>query len=394
MSKCLRLIGFLMLLWIMPVSVHAQSSHDPVVYGLFFYSPSCTHCHTVINDHWGTIQEEFGEQLRVLFINVQMPDGSAIMEATRAAMSIESRGVPMLVIGDEVLVGSLDIPQRAPLVIRQGIADGGIAVPPVPDIEALFIEALGDAYVVNDVSQLASAPTFSDDPANWLALAMLGALSLSLVLVGGATINPRLRGLISERVGLGVLVLTALVGVGLTLSLLLGSTDWLISGIILLMLLALLASLYVLTSSHSWLTVARQIMPLLIVVGLLVAAYMTYVETTASEAICGTLGDCNTVQQSPYAQIFGVPIGAIGLVAYMILLALWLIGEREQRAYMLLFVLVAFGVLFSIYLTFLEPFVIGASCMWCLTSALTMIGLLWAVAPLAWAVWKQPALTT
>jgi uncharacterized membrane protein len=35
-----------------------------------------------------------------------------------------------------------------------------------------------------------------------------------------------------------------------------------------------------------------------------------------------------------------------------------------------------FGVLFSIYLTFLEPFVIGATCAWCLASAVTMTALM------------------
>lgn len=35
------------------------------------------------------------------------------------------------------------------------------------------------------------------------------------------------------------------------------------------------------------------------------------------------------------------------------------------------------AVLFSIYLTFLEPFVIGATCAWCLTSAILMTALLW-----------------
>jgi hypothetical protein len=38
---------------------------------------------------------------------------------------------------------------------------------------------------------------------------------------------------------------------------------------------------------------------------------------------------------------------------------------------------VAFGVLFSGYLTFLEPFVIGAVCMWCVSSAVVMLALLW-----------------
>jgi len=35
------------------------------------------------------------------------------------------------------------------------------------------------------------------------------------------------------------------------------------------------------------------------------------------------------------------------------------------------------GTVFSMYLTALEPFVIGASCMWCLSSALGMTAVLW-----------------
>ena len=37
-----------------------------------------------------------------------------------------------------------------------------------------------------------------------------------------------------------------------------------------------------------------------------------------------------------------------------------------------------FGVIFSIYLTFLEPFVIGATCMWCITSAIVITLQFWA----------------
>jgi uncharacterized membrane protein len=40
------------------------------------------------------------------------------------------------------------------------------------------------------------------------------------------------------------------------------------------------------------------------------------------------------------------------------------------------------GVLFSIYLTYLEPFVIGATCAWCLTSAISMTLILWAATPI------------
>ncbi|HUM72419.1 MAG TPA: vitamin K epoxide reductase family protein, partial [Chloroflexota bacterium] len=46
------------------------------------------------------------------------------------------------------------------------------------------------------------------------------------------------------------------------------------------------------------------------------------------------------------------------------------------RAILALVGMTAFGVLFSIYLTYLEPFVIGAVCAWCLTSAVVMTLLL------------------
>jgi len=58
--------------------------------------------------------------------------------------------------------------------------------------------------------------------------------------------------------------------------------------------------------------------------------------------------------------------------------------KRLQRATILLvWGMVWIGTLFSIYLTFLEPFVIGASCIWCLTSAVIMTLLLWATTPAA-----------
>ena len=47
------------------------------------------------------------------------------------------------------------------------------------------------------------------------------------------------------------------------------------------------------------------------------------------------------------------------------------------------------GTLFSIYLTVLEPFVIGATCMWCITSAVLMTLLLWAATPAAVEAWAD-----
>jgi uncharacterized membrane protein len=72
----------------------------------------------------------------------------------------------------------------------------------------------------------------------------------------------------------------------------------------------------------------------------------------------------------------------VGVVGYAALILLWaatrLLPDRGlDLARLALFGLSALGTLFSIYLTFLEPFVIGATCAWCLTSAVLMTVLLW-----------------
>jgi uncharacterized membrane protein len=94
------------------------------------------------------------------------------------------------------------------------------------------------------------------------------------------------------------------------------------------------------------------------------------------------------VQQSEYAYLFGIiPIGVLGVLGYLAIGFVWILtisGPAYLRniSTMVLWGLALFGTLFSIYLTILEPFVIGATCAWCLSSALIMTFLLWVSTPL------------
>jgi len=164
-----------------------------------------------------------------------------------------------------------------------------------------------------------------------------------------------------------------------------------------LVLVGMLASL-VLTgypprvSRREW---PRWVVPVLVVAGVGVAAYLSFVEVTQVEAVCGPVGDCNTVNQSEYAFLFGVlPVGVLGLVGYGLILVLWALG-LEGRGWIRswaglgLWGAALLGTIFSIYLTFLEPFVIGATCLWCLSSAVIMTLLLWASAPTAARAWPR-----
>jgi uncharacterized membrane protein len=112
--------------------------------------------------------------------------------------------------------------------------------------------------------------------------------------------------------------------------------------------------------------------------GLLISAYLWmfkhgYIGTLA----CGT-GGCETVQLSPYSQFLGVDVAALGFLAYAALLALamlglqpaWLDRREPTRAALLLS---AGGVVFAVYLTWLELFVIHAICRWCVASAVIIV---------------------
>lgn len=368
---------------------------QPIVYGVFFYSPSCGHCHIVINDHWPQIQTEFGDQLRVLFVNVQTGAGNVLMNDARAALGIESGSVPMLLLGEHVLIGSVDIPGRAPEIIRTGLDNGGIALPDVPGLQALYDQAVA-AQDAQTTTQEAAAPVVEEltlseklaaDPvANALAIAVLVLLvgSLLLVAVAGVRALQRrdpapLRPLV-RRFALALLALLAVIGLGLSISLAVGDTSQLSVVLMAAAVLAifLIAAGVILLRAAGSRPLPAWLLPLLALAGLIVAAYLAYVEVTLADAVCGLVGNCNTVQQSAYARILNIPIGVLGVLGYVLIFGLWVASRGQTRwTRWALLLVTAGGVAFSAYLTFLEPFVIGATCVWCLTSAVVMLMLFW-----------------
>ena len=384
MQKLQTVLALVLLLSLFPLSVQAQES---VVYGVFFYSPSCPHCHDVIDNHWPGIQNEFGDQLQVLFVDVSTYQGSQIMGTAIQAMRIPSNGVPMLIIGTDVLVGSIDIPQRARTIIRSGLNAGGIGYPPVPGIEQHFESADLDTSHAVPFSNTG----ILSDPANLLALIVLVGLVGSVGMVGAVVwrvTHPKKR--LRRRIRvveppIWTLRIGIVIGIILAGSLVMGSfSDGLtlaLSSVVLVIFAALAFDMF---KKSSLSQITRWATPLVILAGLLVAGYLAYVETTLTEATCGAVGNCNTVQQSPYAQIAGVPIGVIGIIGYVAMLLVWVFDQyrKQATATWLLFGLALAGVAFSIYLTFLEPFVIGESCVWCLTSAVVMTMLLWLSLPI------------
>jgi uncharacterized membrane protein len=348
------------------VPAHAQT--QPVVNAVLFYSPTCGHCHYVITEVLPPLFEQYHDQLNIIGIDVSVENGRALFLSALQYFNLSSSGVPLLVLGDTYLMGDIEIPEKLPGLIEQYLAQGGLDWPPIPGLKEILEK-------VQNASQPTVSPTAQAQPtriASQSAGMALGSSSSQPVETPPSAING--------------IVLASKANLSLTERL---RQDPAGNSVAILVLAGMLLAVVSGTFSFRYPAVDRRkgfeswLFPLLCVAGLLVALYLSYVEITQVEAVCGPVGDCNTVQHSEYATLFGfLPIGVLGFVGYGAIMLAWLVrrfANRRIAAYasILMLGMSAVGLVFSIYLTFLEPFVIGATCAWCLASAIIMTALFW-----------------
>src|SRR3954452_5016292 len=106
-----------------------------------------------------------------------------------------------------------------------------------------------------------------------------------------------------------------------------------------------------------------------------IAASLLAVRLLGEAPACGPMKGCETVAASEYATIAGVPVALFGVLFSITLLvaclAWWRRGDR--RALYVAYGLGLAGIFAVLYLTYLEPFVIEAICVWCVSYALTIV---------------------
>jgi len=347
-------VAILITLAITVLPAHAD---EPVVRAVLFHSPNCPHCHYVVNEVLVPLTEQHGEALQILAADTSQPGGHRLYQAAVEAFGIppERRGVPTLIVGETVLVGSLEIPEQFPSLIEQGLAGGSVDWPAIPGLAEMLAGAEPRATATPTAVPMPALPLtlFTNVPSDTGANVARDPLgnSLSIAVLCGMVLSV---GWVAIR---GVRVWRGQGGPSSEAN----PPAWKAWGV-----------------------------PVLCALGLVAAGYLTYVETRQVEPICGPVGDCIAVQQSEYALLFGVlPVAVLGVMGYVAILAAWAWGRfgrgrLAEWAPLALFGMALFGTLFSIYLTFLEPFVVGATCAWCLTSAVTMTLVLLLVAEEGW----------
>ena len=355
---------------ILHTPISAQS--DPVVRVVYFHSPTCHYCEQVMNEtlpdlistynkriEWfyvpnaaGSttvglpgIVELRGDTLQLLYVRSDTDYSMPLLYemVTRLNIPADRLRYPAVLVGDQHLVGFDEIPNLLPGIIDNALEKEGTEWPELAFLELIFDE-------------LIPVPASGSEDAAALRL-------------------PPTTGAKSDRTSASILEKIKRDPLGNTLSIILLS----------IMVLSVPAIVFYARTKPSWkenqwVSIA---IPILAVLGAVVGAYLAVGEATGGELSCGPVGDCNAVQNSQYAMLFGfLPVALLGLIAYVAIIIIWflkqLTGERVSGiAAMGLFAIAGLGMLFSIYLTILEPFVIGATCLWCLSSAVIITLLTW-----------------
>ena len=331
MKRFIVMLCGLMLAALTPLPVLAAG--DPVVHSVYLYTPDNADCRTVTVEVLTGLRARYGSQLNISMLDVQSDQGVLVYPALAEKYGLPqgSQNGPVVLVGDKALTGVDDIRAQYDGLIEAGIQAGGVAWPDVPGLQGALVE---------DTVQLGGDSISATDAiANDLAVVVLAVMAVSVVWQGFRR-------------------------------------DWF--------------DLRVKQYKNNFVPKAAGLIPWLVPVGLVISGYLSYVELTASQAVCGPLGNCNAVQTSTYARLFGIlPVGVLGFLGNLCILGGWIFkyyGAKPLRiwAAWALAGFAAFGILFSIYLTTLEPFVIHATCAWCLGSAVLMTVLFWLVFETTW----------
>ncbi len=312
------------------------------VEAVLFWMNGCPHCHDVLDEVLPPLEEKYGNELEIRLVEVSTQEDFNLLLEVAAAYGISNQqvGVPFLIIGENALIGSGEIPAELPRLIDVYLDTGGVSVPEIGAVQSLL---MSKEYIIFQNSDSPSGLTPAPELTPTINSSSNSQESIS---------SPNSEEAITRdgfSLAIGTMVLMA-------------------AAILISLIFVINGKTYTLPAWTDWLV------PVLILVGIGVAGYLSYVETQPVLAVCGPVGDCNAVQSSPYARLFGLlPVGVLGLIGYLVLLAAWVVRklqpEWEHPVNLIYWALVLFATGFSFYLTYLEPFVIHAVCMWCISSS-------------------------
>ena len=110
----------------------------------------------------------------------------------------------------------------------------------------------------------------------------------------------------------------------------------------------------------------------LALVGFTDAAFLLAKRISGAPIPCFITSGCDTVSKSPYSVLFGVPLSAWGVLFYLGIgfLTILYMDTKKLLVAKLIPVATTLGFLSSLYFIYVQKFLIGAFCVYCILSAI------------------------
>jgi vitamin-K-epoxide reductase (warfarin-sensitive) len=120
-------------------------------------------------------------------------------------------------------------------------------------------------------------------------------------------------------------------------------------------------------------TIARLMIAIALLAGagVAVSSVSLYHHFGASKTSFCNFGEsfnCDIVNRSTYSTVLGVPVALIGILGYLLILALATVYRGKAETPVMLLIASAAGLGFALYLTYVEKFILQVWCVLCLSS--------------------------
>ncbi len=152
----------------------AAQAPEAVVHARMYWMKGCPHCEFVIEQVLPPLQQDYGEGLSMDMVElVTIQDVNQFYAMTDAlGIPKEKTGVPLIMIGDQVLIGQDEIADRFPALVADFHARGGVPPAPTPAVSGKNAAAAQ----AGDGMCLPAAPCATDNSMWWWIIG--GALAL------------------------------------------------------------------------------------------------------------------------------------------------------------------------------------------------------------------------
>lgn len=114
------------------------------------------------------------------------------------------------------------------------------------------------------------------------------------------------------------------------------------------------------------------------IIGFAIAGYLTYTHYNEAALVCA-VGGCETVQSSRYSTIGPIPVALLGMSMFAAIIGLGALRllrstiVSDETASIVAWGMLLAGILYYLYLTYVELFVLNAICQWCVLSSIAAV---------------------